>query len=285
MSKNMIKPQICQICGCGLSKYSIPGMLYCPDCSFVTTDIKLSISQQKRLYGGGYFKGGEYADYSADEILIKKNFEDRLIKLLSFIDNPGSKTLFEIGSAYGFFLDIAKKYFKKVSGIDISGDAATSAKKRGLNVICGDFLKKEIKQQTDVFCMWDTIEHLPDAAGVVAKIGKKIKKDGLLAVTTGDINSLNAKLRGSKWRQIRPPVHLHYFSRKSLVRLFENNGFEVIYLGYPGQYANLGNLFKIMFIIRNKLDFLYDLFSFLGFTKLNIYYNIYDLMYMIGRKT
>lgn len=262
----------------------IGGLLYCGTCSFVTADLKVPEKELQRIYGRHYFNGGEYPDYAADERIIKKNFKTRLATLLKFVDDPGKKSLFEIGCAYGFFLESAAGYFRSAAGIDISKDAVVFARKRGVSAFCGNFTGLKKIKKADVFCMWDTIEHLPDPAETVGKISRMTNKGGLIALTTGDIHSLNAIARGKKWRQIRPPVHLHYFSRKSLTTLLEKNGFEVIYTGHPGQYANLGSMLKIMLVVRNKMKPVYAFFEAVGLAKLNIYLNLFDLIYMIARK-
>ena len=65
-------------------------------------------------------------------------------------------------------------------------------------MICQDFLKWNVKSaQYDIICMWDTIEHLKRPDLFIKKINKVLKKDGLLALTTGDISSIVAKLRGN----------------------------------------------------------------------------------------
>ena len=46
-----------------------------------------------------------------------------------------------------------------------------------------------------------------------------------LALTTGDIGSVNARLRGHKWRMIHPPTHLHYFSAETMKALLDRHGF------------------------------------------------------------
>ena len=60
--------------------------------------------------------------------------------------------------------------------------------------------------------MWDTIEHLKRPDLFVQKAAADLRPGGLIALTTGDIGSLNARLRGARWRMIHPPTHLHYFS-------------------------------------------------------------------------
>ena len=152
-------------------------------------------------------------------------------------------------------------------------------------MICQDFLKWNIKSvKYDIVCMWDTIEHLKRPDLFIKKINKVLKKDGLFALTTGDISSKIAKLRGKKWRLIHPPTHVHYFSRKTLVNLLTINDFEVVYVGYPGFYRSLDNVFYNIFVLRLKLEFLYKFFKKTFIFKTSFYFNTYDIMYVIAKK-
>lgn len=274
----------CRVCGGKTAKHTIPALLACPECGFVTADMKIPEKKLKELYSGGYFKGGEYADYQAEEKVIKLNFRRRLKTLARFIADPGKKSLYEIGCAYGFFLEEAGKIFRSAEGIDLSADAVKAAKKRGLQVQSGDFLKTRLRGKKDVFCMWDTIEHLENPFDYVKKIAKHTRRGGLLAITTGDIGSLNARLRGPKWRQIHPPTHLHYFSKQSLTRLLEKNGYRVVYAGHPGQFLDMDNALKILFVIRSRKKNIYEALKKISLNKIKIYLNLFDLLYIIARK-
>src|SRR5437762_11617421 len=66
------------------------------------------------------------------------------------------------------------------------------------------------------------------------KIQALTEPGAIVAITTGDIGSLNARVRRGSWRMIHPPTHLHYFSKSTLTRLLDRFGFDVIYCRYAG---------------------------------------------------
>lgn len=276
--------QSCLICGSSYRPSHLEGLLQCTKCNFITTDLNLSDEELLKLYSEDYFHGNEYGDYLADKPIIQKNFRKRLKVLERYIDNSSQKNMFEVGCAYGFFLDEAQKHFRNVAGIDISEGAVKKAKDEyGLDAISGDFLTHELEKQ-DVFCMWDTIEHLKEPHLFIEKISNELNKDGLIAITTGDIGSFNARMRGPKWRQIHPPTHLHYFSKDTLKLLLEKNGFDVVYTGHPGVYMSLNNMFYIILVLKKKRPKLYQYFKKTGLLRLNMYWNLFDLVYIIGKK-
>jgi hypothetical protein len=80
----------------------------------------------------------------------------------------------------------------------------------------------------DVITLWDVIEHMTDPKSAVRHVHDLLSNNGLIAINTVDSGSVPAKLLGKYWHLVVPPEHLEYFSRKSLVRLLEDAGFEVL---------------------------------------------------------
>jgi cyclopropane fatty-acyl-phospholipid synthase-like methyltransferase len=257
----------------------------CETCGFLTTKVDLSREDIEKLYDSRYFTGKAYRDYPGEKQIIQRNFHLRLKQLLRCLGSTSESSLFEIGCAYGFFLEVAQTHFKSVSGIDISADAADYGRNTlKLNTTACDYLDYEIKELADVICMWDTIEHLKNPDMVLEKASQHLVKNGKLAFTTGDIGSLNAKVRGLKWRQIKPPEHLHYFSGKTMERLLNKHGFRIIHFSHCGQYMSLDTVASIMFVIRSSRQQMYRFLQKTGILRLNPYVNMLDLMYIIAEK-
>jgi SAM-dependent methyltransferase len=147
---------------------------------------------------------------------------------------PQGAQLWEIGSAYGFFLREASAHFR-VAGCDISEHAAGFAERElGVSVVVADYLEiPPPTEEFDVVCMWDTIEHLRDPAETVAKAFMELRPGGEIAISTGDVSSLLARVRGHRWRLIHPPTHLHYFSAGSIRSLLTRTGFRDISISHP----------------------------------------------------
>ena len=260
-------------------------LLKCLGCGHCYAKLTLSREQLFAIYNEDYFTGNEYENYLEESYLFRKNFRSRL-KVLSAWLTPAHRDLLEIGSGYGIFLDIARNHFASATGIDISESATRYAREKfGLDVICGDLLDLDLADRTfDVICMWDTIEHLAHPDKYIEKIGRLARKGALLAITTGDIESLNARWRGSRWRMIHPPSHLHYFSRRSLSRLLERYDFEIIYTEYCGYYRSMRRIIHNIVLLRWKQPKLYATLTKLGLPDFGVYINLYDILYVIARK-
>ncbi len=186
--------------------------------------------------------------------LFKKNFKSRLDVLQRFLNPFSYRKLLEIGCAYGFFLEIAKDFFDTVRGIDIAQDGVKYAHEQlKLDVIYGDFLKYNFgTERFNVVCMWDTIEHLPSPHLYIEKISKNLETGGLFALTTPDLGSLNARIKKRRWRFLKPPEHLHFFTMSSLTTLLRKYRFEIIYNSHPGVYLSLDNVIYKLLVLRKK---------------------------------
>jgi 2-polyprenyl-3-methyl-5-hydroxy-6-metoxy-1,4-benzoquinol methylase len=275
----------CLVCGGNLRPSRISGLLTCEECKFTTADLTISEEQLRQLYTASYFAGDEYRDYVADRPVIEKQFQLRLRRFLKFVPDAHKKSLFEIGCAHGFFLALAKDKFRSAEGIDISVEAIAYARKNlGVNAGNWDFLTHKFVSAPDVVCMWDTIEHLSRPDLYIQKIADSLARGGLLALTTGDLDSWVARTRGSKWRQIHPPTHLHYFSSRTLHRLLHQNGLEVQYSGTEGMYRHVDTMAYIVLCLKNNYR---DLYSYLSKTRLfhwDLYLNLGDIIFVVAKK-
>lgn len=271
----------CIICERGQFNNFIGGLKKCANCGLVLFDLDLTDEAIKAFYEKDYFFGRCYVDYIREKRALQLNFRKHLKELLYHVDSPKQKALFEIGCAYGFFLELAKKEFGFVQGIDISEDGCEYAREKlGLNVVRGDFIKFDIeKNKFDIFCLWGTIEHLKNPHLYLEKIRDCIKKDGIISLTTGDIESTTAKLSKDKWRLIQPPEHLFYFSRKTISSLLKKYGFEIVRIEYCGYYRTLHFLF-----LKHQNSIVYKLLKNIALTNTPFYLNLFDTMHLIAKK-
>jgi len=276
----------CIVCGAAHTALLYPGILQCRECDFIFADLDLTDAELEELYQRNYFFGDEYSDYIADKRVIQKNFRLRLKVLDPFMDPMRHRHLLEIGSAYGFFLELVQSQVETATGIDITQEGVAYARdKLGLDVLKGDFLEYNFAgRMFDVVCMWDTIEHLRQPHLYLERISQYTESGALLAITTGDIGSVNARFKGDKWRLIHPPTHLHYFSRKTLARLLERYGFEVIYNRHCGYYRSLATIMYGIFVLRHGREWGYRLIKKSGLISGDCYLNLYDICYMIARR-
>lgn len=278
--------ETCIVCGCSETLPLYQGVVRCQKCGHVYADSRLSAEELSALYQKQYFFGDEYHNYIADKAVLQKNFALRMKTLQTYIQPVRHRHLFEIGAAYGFFLDTVRENFATVHGIDIAEDGTHYAQEQlQLDVDRGDFLDYPCEGKIfDVVCLWDTIEHLQEPQRYIEKLSAHTAPGALLALTTGDIASLNARWKKEAWRLLHPPTHLHYFSAQTIAHMLENYGFSVIYNRYCGFYRSVENMMYNIFVLRKHQPQLYEWMKTLGITKGNLYLNLYDIMYVVARR-
>ena len=276
----------CAACKASTNEPIFGGLLRCLRCGHAFAPPNATDQDLAAIYSEGYFAGEEYHDYLADKDVAQRNFRSRLRVLKSFMDPARHRCLFEVGCAYGFFLEVAKDSFDSVQGIDVSAAAVNHAKNNlGLDATCADLLQYDLaRREFDVACMWDTIEHLAHPDLYIAKLADHMRTGALIAITTGDFASLNARLRRTKWRLMHPPSHAHYFSIASMTTMLDRFGFDVVYAHHCGFYRSLRSMAYGVFVQKHGDMRALDLLNRLGIGGWRLYLNFYDIMYVIGRK-
>ena len=150
---------------------------------------------------------------------------------LKFFYNKKVKIL-EIGCGEGYFLNLAKKKGFDVFGIDFNKKAIKVAKEKfGVEKVypytLEEFMEKFPNEKFDIVCFFHLLEHLEDPLNFMKNIKKILKEDGYI------VFSLPNPKRFSLYFNLRegwdfPPHHLTRWNEKSLNKLLNITGFELI---------------------------------------------------------
>jgi len=199
-------------------------------------------------------------NYSQEEVLeIQKSYfnlnntstdnsiywKNELAIIMAIGYNSGA--ILDVGCNDGQFLSICSTPWKRY-GIELS-TAGDLAREKGITVINKEITEYKFPDNFfDVVTMFAVIEHLKDPKGLLKEINRILKPDGLVVIMTGDKNSFKARTKGENWHMYCPPIHLWFFSRKSLDLLAESCGFKSIYHRYTsgGMYWSKNRLFQII---------------------------------------
>jgi len=182
-----------------------------------------------------------YADYLGDA----ERHREAARRRLSLIDQlaPSRGRLLDVGAAAGFFVDEANRAGWEAEGIDIAPHVVEWGRQQlNIPLRVGELSAVEERGAFTVVTMWDYIEHSLDPAGELARSNELLAGDGLVALSTGDLDSAAARLSRSHWHLLTPRHHNFFFSARTLVRLLERSGFEVTWLGHPGSRYSLAHL-------------------------------------------
>lgn len=217
-------------------------ILRCANCAIVFTSLPRGFDLLS-IYDESYFQGGQtdgYGNYLGTEAVLKREFRKSVALLRRLTGHRPGLRLLELGSAYGFFLDEAAPHFDCL-GVEVSRPAAEHSRQRGHQVINEPLTAATLPRigTVDIVAMFDVIEHLPDPLATLSLVDKCLTRGGLVMLTTGDIDSLSARLFGKRWRLMTPPQHTFFFSRRTLRAIFERMGYTLEVVTRPWKVVPL----------------------------------------------
>ncbi|MDY7039394.1 MAG: class I SAM-dependent methyltransferase [Chloroflexota bacterium] len=169
-------------------------------------------------------------------------FQRNLRPLESLAPPLNGSRLLDVGCHIGVFVEIARERGWDAWGVEPSRWATSKAEARGLRVVNGTLHQAAFPTASfDVVTMWDVIEHLADPRSEVTEVYRILKPGGLFSAHTINIESTFARLMGHHWPWLME-MHLFYFSPRTLRRMLEDVGFQVLRWTNQGRYLHLGYL-------------------------------------------
>jgi Methyltransferase domain len=182
-----------------------------------------------------------YVDYLGDAERHRETARRRLELLDRFAPSRGR--LLDVGAAAGFFVAEAVRAGWDAEGIDVARHVVEWGQRElGVPLRVGDLSAVEGSGAYSVVTMWDYIEHSLDPAGELARSNELLAPGGIVALSTGDLDSAAARISRSRWHLLTPRHHNFFFGARNLSRLLERSGFEVAWRGHPGSRYSLAHL-------------------------------------------
>lgn len=176
--------------------------------------------------------------------------------LVDMVEGIGNKIL-EVGCGEGFTGSEFKRTgkAKEVIGVEIFEPAALKAKERLDKIIVGDIQVISLPypdRYFDYIIFGDVLEHLSDPWGTLRKLKRYLSSSGFVIASIPNITYweiLKDMIFLDKWEYVDAGIldrtHLRFFTRKSLIDLFQGSGLEIKELIHhiPSRFINkIGNL-------------------------------------------
>jgi SAM-dependent methyltransferase len=175
------------------------------------------------------YADAESEDYEAEEAGQRATAAAELARVERLL--PARGRLVDLGCWVGFLASEAALRGWEVTGVEPSRWAAARARARGVDVIEAPLLAASLPAGSfDAVALGDVIEHLVDPGAALDHVASLLASGGVVWIATPDAGSRVARLLGARWWSVIP-THLHLFTRRSLVRLLERHGFEVLSMG------------------------------------------------------
>lgn len=243
LSKFILQKYPCPICAGGQSKklYVIQGfhVVRCKTCRMTFVNPRIRNEQIFDVYRHEYFHRNQdgYNGYESIVDLRIQTFEKWYRDIIPYCIHKGPAL--DIGCAAGYFLDILRSNHWQTEGVELDHRMYELLIQKGY-VISNDPLEYfTSSHQYDLITMFDVIEHLPELQKDLAKISSLLSTQGILALSTPNIDSWQHQIFRSRWFQFKPVEHLYYFSPETLKRLAEDHGLYVEVMRKSGQYSNI----------------------------------------------
>jgi SAM-dependent methyltransferase len=142
----------------------------------------------------------------------------------------GEGPLLDIGCGTGSFLSLAKSLgWGDLVGVEIVPEAAEIAMKlKDAKIYNEDFsIAKFPEQHFAVITLFDFIEHVIDAKGLLERVFNLLKPGGAVIIGTVNRQGISMHMLGQRAFTICPPEHLTIFSEGGVLQLLKHTGFQV----------------------------------------------------------
>ena len=224
-SQQAVQARRCNVCG-GALETRYPqvvdpqsretfAILACCDCGLGHTDPQPE--DLGRYYGPAYH-GGRHG-FTARYCMARRGH------FLAKVAGAGEgRRLLDVGCGDGSFLLEAKAHGWQVFGTEMN---PSLARKEGLEV--GERLSDVASHAPfDCITLWHSLEHMRDPRATIAEAVALLAPGGALLVAVPDAEGVQARAFGPGWFHLDVPRHLFHFGARSLTRLLEDAGLEVL---------------------------------------------------------
>lgn len=220
----------CPLCGGSARSRWLSGegflFVRCASCSLVYQSPRPVFDDLRKRYAGGYF---------SYELSNERNFFNlmmlglRDVRFESRTEALGRPRMFlDIGCATGMLVEEMKRRGWESCGVDLCRQSAEyGTKTRGVPIFGGTLEEARFAAGSFAAVHFShLIEHVPDPRGLLDEVRRVLAPGGLAVITTPNIDGLQARLFGVRWRSAIAD-HLTLWSPRTLGALVAEAGFVV----------------------------------------------------------
>jgi len=206
------------------------GLCRCQGCSLVFTNPRPSQALLDQFYSG--------QDYACHEAKTSAIAVQAACSLLDYFQTQGpplrGRRLLDFGCGGGFVLIQARAAGWEVMGYDVGQRALATCRRQGLTAT--DRVEELPRGFFDAVLLNHVLEHIDDHSAVLRLLKELLNANGKLLIVVPNLESLRARLSfpflsrrfafDERYRAF--PIHLSFFSRRTLRHLLEKNGFRIL---------------------------------------------------------
>ncbi len=210
----------CPVCS-GSALNSMPlyhehHLVQCGNCAFVFSNRRPSEQELIDAYQDTRKRSTYFSP------ITKKRFEQILDGFKPYRE---SGKLLEIGAGEGYFSQTALERNWDVHATEMNEACLDKLRSLDVKTVDLDLSKIEDENLFDVIVCIEVIEHVTDLQSYISNFYRLLRPGGIVYITTPNYNSIHRFRLKASYDIFDYPVHLSYFTHKTLTRLFSSNGF------------------------------------------------------------
>lgn len=207
--------------------YQSMELFRCSTCELVYLDPLPNVDTQLALYTDAY-QGATDSYFKKPASKLRRS-RGRAKQLARYVKPPA--LFLDVGANGGFMVEAAREQGFIAHGLEPDPVSISYAKKHyPLNSYHQGFLEQfePNNLQFDAIYCSEVIEHSPTPRAFVAAFNRLMKLNGVLYLTTPEIDHWLREKDVTQWVGFCPPSHCIYFNRNNITRLLNEFGFEVL---------------------------------------------------------
>jgi len=230
--------------------------LKCQGCGLVFLSPRPDGKEIPRFYSPDYYGESPRKFRSGLEAARLFFAWNRMRRVQKFF--PSSGKALDIGCGQGAFLQLLKRKGWECHGTELTEESASRAFRLGISVSVGEIDENRFPAHSfDLITLWHVLEHLSEPLNTLERVKRLLKKGGILAISTPNIDSLQAEVGRDQWFHLDPPRHLYLFSPQTLGRIMDSLGFRLLKINHfsmeQNPYGWIQSLLNRMGLPENSL--------------------------------
>ncbi len=219
------------------TRFGAPGeysIASCRACGQLQTRPRLSDGELFAIYERYYNYGSGATAYAEFRRRLVESWPYRLWLALdgdiTFQTRRGRGRLLDIGCNEGRGLVAFRRNGFDAQGQEVNPIAADMARALGFEVSVGPLEKVPGQDVHDVAVMSNVLEHATDPRAMLTEVRRLLRPGGEAWISLPNAASAWRRIFGRRWINWHVPYHITHFDHASLVRLLDQQGFDLVEL-------------------------------------------------------
>ena len=165
---------------------------------------------------------------AARALALIPGWRARAAKVIRHLHPTGERPrVLDVGCGNGEFLQAIGQLGWDAHGVDPDPQAVAEATRAGLSVQAGTIFDVDAGGAPfDAITLSHVIEHLHEPRSAMEHARALLRPGGMVWLATPNIDAIGHRTFGRHWFGLDPPRHLVVFTRRALIRLLGDAGFE-----------------------------------------------------------